>query len=138
MHLSAFAEHMLVDESSVIKVEPDIPWHAVALVSCGVATGFGSAVHNEYRAALATLVAFLTVGFLPLTVFVYDLAAPGDIAHAFAWSAVMTGIAFLVVGALKSRFVDQSWWRSALETLAIGGLAAALAYATGALLQAVT
>ncbi|HKY14775.1 MAG TPA: NDMA-dependent alcohol dehydrogenase [Microthrixaceae bacterium] len=44
--LGTFAEHMLVDESSVIKVEPDIPWHAVALVSCGVATGFGSAMHR--------------------------------------------------------------------------------------------
>src|SRR5258708_19019619 len=30
--------------SSVVKVAPDIPWPAVALVSCGVATGFGSAV----------------------------------------------------------------------------------------------
>jgi S-(hydroxymethyl)glutathione dehydrogenase/alcohol dehydrogenase len=44
--LGTFSEHMLVDEASVIKVEPDIPWHAVALVSCGVATGFGSAVHR--------------------------------------------------------------------------------------------
>jgi VIT1/CCC1 family predicted Fe2+/Mn2+ transporter len=99
--------------------------------------GFGTAVPNEYLAASATLVAFLTVGFLPLTVFVYDLAAPGTVANAFAWSAVMTGLAFLVVGALKSRFVDQSWWRSALETLAVGGLAAVLAYAAGALLQGV-
>jgi len=44
--LGTFSEHMLVDEASVIKVEPDLPWHAVALVSCGVATGFGSAVHR--------------------------------------------------------------------------------------------
>lgn len=99
--------------------------------------GFGSTVPNEYRAASATLVAFLTVGFLPLTVFVYDLVAPGDVDNAFAWSAVMTGAAFFVVGAMKSRFVDQSWWRSALETLAVGGLAATLAYAAGALLQGV-
>ncbi len=42
--LGAFAERQLLAESSVIKVDPDIPWPAVALVSCGVATGFGSAV----------------------------------------------------------------------------------------------
>ena len=63
--------------------------------------------------------------------------SPGDVEHAFAWSALMTGVAFAVVGAMKSRFVDQSWWRSALETLLVGGLAAALAYAAGALLQTV-
>jgi len=100
--------------------------------------GYGSTEPNEFRAALATLVAFLTVGFLPLVVFVYDLAAPGNVDNAFTWSAVMTGIAFFAVGAMKSRFVDQTWWRSALETLTVGGLAAALAYAAGAFLQAVT
>ena len=44
--VGAFAEHMLVAESGVVKVEPDLPWHAVALVSCGVATGYGSSVHR--------------------------------------------------------------------------------------------
>jgi VIT1/CCC1 family predicted Fe2+/Mn2+ transporter len=98
--------------------------------------GFGATTPNEYRAALATLAAFLTIGSLPLLVYVYDLVA-GDVADPFLWSALMTGVAFLVVGGMKARFVDQSWWRSALETLTIGGLAAGLAYAAGALLQAV-
>jgi vacuolar iron transporter family protein len=97
--------------------------------------GFGSTEPNEYRAAFATFTAFLIVGFLPLAVFALDLVTPGAIDNAFTWSAVMTAIGFLVVGAMKSRFVDQAWWRSAFETLAVGGLAAALAYAAGALLQ---
>jgi len=97
--------------------------------------GFGRTEPNEYRAAVSTLAAFLTVGFLPLLVYVYDLAAPGDVSEPFLWSAVLTGIAFVVVGGMKARFVDQTWWRSALETLTVGGLAAALAYAAGAILQ---
>jgi S-(hydroxymethyl)glutathione dehydrogenase/alcohol dehydrogenase len=44
--LGAFSERQLLAESSVVKVDPDIPWPAVALVSCGVATGFGSAVNR--------------------------------------------------------------------------------------------
>jgi len=99
--------------------------------------GFGSNEPNEYRAAFATLLAFLTIGFLPLMAYAYDIAAPGAVEHAFAWSAVLTGIAFLVVGGMKSRFVDQAWWRSALETFTVGGLAAVLAYAAGAFLQSV-
>ncbi len=99
--------------------------------------GFGGTVPSELRAAAATLFAFLTVGFLPLMVFVYDIASPGDITHAFRWSALMTGVAFFFVGALKSPFVDQSWWRAALETLVVGGIAAVLAYAAGAFLQGV-
>ena len=98
--------------------------------------GFGVTERNEYRAALTTLVAFVVVGALPLLTFVYD-AAFGEVDGVFAWSAVMTAVAFLVIGGMKSRFVDQSWWRSALETLAVGGLAAALAYAAGALLQGI-
>jgi VIT1/CCC1 family predicted Fe2+/Mn2+ transporter len=99
--------------------------------------GFSTTDPNELVAALATLVAFISVGFLPLVVFVYEVAGLGEVEDAFTWSAIMTGIAFFVVGGLKSRFVDQSWWRSGLETLIVGGLAAGLAYAAGVLLQGV-
>ena len=44
--LGTFSEHTVVAEASVIKVEPDIPLDLVALVSCGVATGWGSAVQR--------------------------------------------------------------------------------------------
>ena len=59
------------------------------------------------------------------------------VAPPFVWSAVLAGLAFLIVGALKARVVDQPAWRSALETLAIGGGAAVLAYVLGAALQGV-
>jgi NDMA-dependent alcohol dehydrogenase len=44
--LGTFSEHMLLSQDSVVKVEPDYPWGPVAVVSCGVATGWGSAVHR--------------------------------------------------------------------------------------------
>jgi S-(hydroxymethyl)glutathione dehydrogenase/alcohol dehydrogenase len=44
--LGTFSEHLLVAQESLVKVEPDLPLDVVALVSCGVATGFGSAVHR--------------------------------------------------------------------------------------------
>jgi NDMA-dependent alcohol dehydrogenase len=44
--LGTFSEHTVVAEASVIKVEPDLDLNAVALVSCGVATGWGSAVRR--------------------------------------------------------------------------------------------
>jgi NDMA-dependent alcohol dehydrogenase len=43
-----FARHSILSEQSVIKVDSSLPAAVVALVSCGVATGWGSAV---YRAA---------------------------------------------------------------------------------------
>jgi S-(hydroxymethyl)glutathione dehydrogenase/alcohol dehydrogenase len=49
--LGTFSEYSCVAESQVIKVEPDLPMDAVSLVSCGVATGWGSAtVRAEVRA----------------------------------------------------------------------------------------
>jgi NDMA-dependent alcohol dehydrogenase len=41
-----FARHSLLSEQSLVKVDPDLPPAVVALVSCGVATGWGSAVHR--------------------------------------------------------------------------------------------
>lgn len=42
--LGTFAEHMLLSEDSVVKVAEDLPFPQVALVSCGVATGYGSVI----------------------------------------------------------------------------------------------
>jgi NDMA-dependent alcohol dehydrogenase len=51
-----FARHSLLSEQSLIKVEPDLPSAAVALVSCGVATGWGSAVYRAGTVAGDTVV----------------------------------------------------------------------------------
>lgn len=40
--VGTFSEKILVSENSLVKVERDLPLAAVALVSCGVGTGFGA------------------------------------------------------------------------------------------------
>jgi NDMA-dependent alcohol dehydrogenase len=44
--LGTFAEHSVCHEASLVQVDADLPLTAVALVSCGVATGWGSAVYR--------------------------------------------------------------------------------------------
>ena len=97
--------------------------------------GLSTSAPSALRAATATFASFLVVGFIPLSVFVLDYSAPDVIARPFLWSAALTGAAFAVIGALKARFVDQPTWRSSLETVVIGGVAAALAYGVGVALR---
>jgi VIT1/CCC1 family predicted Fe2+/Mn2+ transporter len=99
--------------------------------------GLGGGEPSPLRAGASTLAAFIAVGSFPLLAFVLDAAVPGGIAHPFAWSAAMTAVAFFIVGSLKARFIEQAWWRSGMETLAVGGAAAVLAFVVGALLKEV-
>lgn len=89
---------------------------------------------TPWKAGLATFVAFVVIGFVPLIPFVLLLSTTVPAARMFLLSSVMTAAAFFVVGATKSRFVNEHWLRSGLETLAVGGGAALLAYLVGVLL----
>jgi len=88
-----------------------------------------------WKAAAATFVAFIAIGLIPLLPFLIRLSSGTELTAPFGWSTLMTGVAFFTVGAAKSRFVDQHWTWSGLETLAIGGGAAGLAYVYGVLLE---
>ncbi len=90
---------------------------------------------SPVKAALMTFSAFLVVGFVPLFSFVWQLVIGGAVESPFLWSAVMTGVAFFTVGAFKSRFVGERWYTAGLETLLVGGAAAALAYLAGGFLK---
>ncbi|MEX1027943.1 MAG: VIT1/CCC1 transporter family protein [Candidatus Paceibacterota bacterium] len=87
------------------------------------------------KTALATLVAFVVIGFIPLLSFVLAVFVPALDPIKFELSAVLTGLAFLFVGAAKSLIANKSVLGGALETVLIGGAAAAIAFSVGYLLQ---
>ncbi|MBF9058970.1 hypothetical protein HKCCSP123_07205 [Rhodobacterales bacterium HKCCSP123] len=82
---------------------------------------------HPMRAALATFGAFQVAGAVPLIPFLLGLP------EAFRLAAGMTFAVFFAIGAAKSLWSEAPWWRSGLETLLIGGLAAAVAYGVGSL-----
>lgn len=100
--------------------------------------GYGDRHHSAWKAGLTTFAAFIAVGAIPLLSYVANWAVAGFFADPFLWSSALTALAFFVVGAFKSLFVVQRWWTSGLETLAVGGIAAAMAYGIGALLKGMT
>jgi VIT1/CCC1 family predicted Fe2+/Mn2+ transporter len=90
---------------------------------------------NPVWAGVATFVAFLWAGALPLISFVANWIQPGMFDSPFWISAVITLFTFALVGVIKGRYVNQSYWWSALETLVVGAIAALLAYGVGWLLR---
>jgi S-(hydroxymethyl)glutathione dehydrogenase/alcohol dehydrogenase len=44
--LGTFSPYMVVHRSSVVKIDPSIPFEVACLVGCGVTTGYGSAVRT--------------------------------------------------------------------------------------------
>ncbi|MBI4398391.1 MAG: VIT1/CCC1 transporter family protein [Candidatus Omnitrophica bacterium] len=92
---------------------------------------------SPVRAAGVTFLAFVAVGMIPLGAFVWNFIFPGSFRGEFLVSAWMTAVAFFLVGAAKSRFVNKSWLLTGVETLAVGATASVLAYAVGLLLRGI-
>jgi len=84
---------------------------------------------HPMRAALTTFAAFLAAGIVPLVPFLFGSGT------AFQVSLVMTAFVFFAIGTLKSRWSLSPWWKSGLETLTIGGLAAGIAFVVGSLFR---
>ncbi len=85
--------------------------------------------------AVATFLAFVVVGLVPLIIYVYDYATGQHTEQAFVISSVLTSVAFIVIGFLKAHINQASKVKGVLETLFLGASAAALAYLVGNLLE---
>ena len=81
---------------------------------------------------LATLLAFVVAGAVPLMPYLLD-----GLRDRFAIAAFCALAAQFGVGALRSLVTASRWWVSGLEMLVLGALVAVVAYGTGAAIAAV-
>jgi VIT1/CCC1 family predicted Fe2+/Mn2+ transporter len=87
--------------------------------------GLPTEAPSPWRAGGSTFAAFLLVGVIPLIPFL----VPGlSLQQAFWASGLITMVAFVGVGVLKGLALNRPVLRSGLQTLLIGGGAAAVAY----------
>lgn len=93
--------------------------------------GLASTGPVPWKAGAMTFASFLIFGLIPLFPFVFQNDS------SFLISGVATAISFFAIGAVKSKWTQRSYFLSGLETLAIGGIAAALAYFVGKLVGGV-
>ncbi|MFD3843165.1 NAD(P)-dependent alcohol dehydrogenase [Streptomyces sp. NPDC058642] len=63
---SSFAERALVDERSLVKVDPDVPLESIAPLGCGVQTGVG-AVWNVLKPVTGSTIVVLGAGAVGLS-----------------------------------------------------------------------
>lgn len=86
-----------------------------------------------WKHGLATLIAFVVAGALPLVPFVLPIATESR----FAWSAASTFVAMFALGCVRGVITREPWWRTGLETLALGAVVAIAAYGAGLAVAAV-
>ena len=89
---------------------------------------------DPLKTGLATFVSFVVVGFIPLLSFVIAWLT-NNTENTFKTSIILTGIAFLLIGTIKSTLTKENRVVASLETLLIGMLAAGIAYGVGIFLN---
>jgi VIT1/CCC1 family predicted Fe2+/Mn2+ transporter len=88
---------------------------------------------SPVRAALTTFIAFVLAGIVPLIpLFLASWLAASKM---FLASAVLTGLTFFSIGVIRGRVSERRPLIAGLETLLIGGFAAALAFLVGVWLR---
>ena len=93
---------------------------------------------NPKKTALATFIAFVLIGFVPLISFVLSPFSQLVNNYKFTLSIFLTAIAFLAIGAFKGKIVGKNKLKSAFETLIIGSIAAIISFFVGYLLKIIT
>lgn len=88
-------------------------------------------IEDEIKApsihGLITTVAFVVAGFLPLVPYLFGVAVESQ----FTVSVTATAISLFVVGSVRTFVTGANWFKSGIQMLLVGGLAALSAYLVG-------
>lgn len=98
-------------------------------------SGYSKEAKHPFKTGLATFLSFVVIGFIPLISFVLALFFSSLEQYKLTISIILTGLAFLFVGAVKGKIVKKHPFYAAIETLVIGGIATGLAFAVGYFLR---
>ncbi len=82
-----------------------------------------------------TFFSFLSIGFIPLLVYVLNYLGAIGKDHLFLNSSILTFAAFCFVGFLKSYVTETSRIKGVIETVLLGAIAAGVAYHIGDFLE---
>jgi VIT1/CCC1 family predicted Fe2+/Mn2+ transporter len=115
----------------IITSDKDVWIETMMVEELGILEEDGHPFYN----GLSTFISFIIAGFIPLLFFVAALAVPSLERHTFEMSVVLTGLTLFTVGSLRVMVTQTSWWRSGLEMLLVGGMAALGAYLVGYILR---
>ena len=92
--------------------------------------------HNPpVKSALVTFISFVIIGLIPLITFILSYFFQSIAKHEFLYASILTGISFLVVGAIRGEVVKKHPVKSAIEIFLVGSIAALIAFAVGHFLR---
>jgi len=94
-------------------------------------------IKNPKKMALVTFFAFVIIGIIPLIPYLFSFFTKFIDNNKFLYSTLLTGAAFLIVGAVKGEVTGKYKFKSAIETLLVGGIAALIAFIVGYLLKGI-
>jgi len=93
---------------------------------------------SEYKSpvkgAVATFVAFVGVGIVPLLAFVLSFLQPSLSRSEFQNSLILTALTIFIVGSARSLVTGKKWYIAGVEMSIVGAIAAGAAYVVGLLL----
>ncbi|MFF5293356.1 VIT1/CCC1 transporter family protein [Paractinoplanes globisporus] len=117
-------EHLAREVAAALRHDPEQELRVHAQEELGVVP---DELPSPWVAAGSSFVCFSIGALIPLITYLLGFDS--------LWLALAVGgLGLFAAGALVARFTGQRWWLSGLRQLALGGLAAAITYAIGALI----